>query len=503
MMMNAVRSTHPGLPSAVACGLLAGAVFASMTTPALAQKDNPALELCTDDDAEAAARVEACTSIIPSLSGDRLADASFGLGRALRVLERYEESVAAFTTSLEARPDDAQTYRSRSVAYRRLDRHTEEIADLNTALRLTPDNEWAHYWRGHAHYDLGQMELAATDFAVAARLDEGDYFNQFWLGRAQYNLGRYAEAVESFTRAQAERPFVYSPPFRRGFAHVELGQVDEAVRDFRIAMLLDPNQGALRRNITNLVGDMGTLDALPPYSFDPAAIPREATNLTVLLPQDTRHEMEIAIGALANWFQTPDLATPEAGTWTREVFDLSSDSTVVSVLDIEDRFEVPDDLPQQIVRHLDRGLVVGSMRDGSDGPGLVSRPDDAGALGTIWPLQVGNSATGTGTYRAMCPPDGGFAAFLMGCGDQTSVEAGTYTFEVEVTGVERIGVPAGTFDTFVVRYREQGSVRQMASERERLQETIWWVAPAAGTWVRRTALQGEQIATHERVTLTY
>lgn len=482
--------------------LLAGSFLAIAAAPALAQKGAPSFDICTDSDAVAANRIQECNSVIPSLSGDRLADATYGLGRALRELERFEESLAAFNQSLEARPDDAQTFRSRSVAFRELDRRAEELADLDEALRLEPNNEWAHYWRGHVHYDLGDMETALMDFSAAVRIDADDYHNQFWLGRTQQNLGRLEEAIETFTLAHAERPFRHSPSFARGFAHAELGQVEEAVRDFRVAMLLDPNQQGLEGNINDLVGEIGTVDTLPPYEFDPSALPSEATSLTVLLPLETQSEIEAAIGELANWFRAPRRATPEAGTWTRETFDLTDAGEVKTTIHIEERFEVPESLPDQIVRHADRGVVLTLNREGPEGPGLVVRPDDAGALDSIWPLQVGNSVTGTGTYRALCPPNWGLASVLMGCGDNDSVEAGTYTFEIDVTGVERIGVPAGTYDTFIVRYREQGTVRQIGEDHERLQETTWWVAPEAGTWVRRTSLQGDKIATMERVTIT-
>ncbi|MGD1886845.1 MAG: tetratricopeptide repeat protein [Cohaesibacteraceae bacterium] len=496
-MMTLSTSVRLGVPVLLAGGLLAG-----MMTPALAQKGAPSIEICTDSDAQAANRIQACNAAIPSLSGDELADATYGLGRALRDEERYEESLAAFNSSLEARPDDAQTYRSRSVAFRELDRRAEELADLDEALRLEPDNEWAHYWRGHVHYDLGDMETALVDFEAAARLEADDYHNQFWLGRTQQKLGRLDEAVESLTLAHAERPFRHSPSFARAFAHAELGHLEDAVRDFRVAMLLDPNQQGLQGNINDLIGDIGTIDALPDYTCDPSRLPSEATNLTVLLPQETQSEREAAIGELANWFRAPRRATPEAGTWTRETFDLTEDGDVVSSIMVEERFEVPESLPDHIVRHTDRGVILTLNRDGEEGPGLISRPDDPQALDAIWSLQVGYAVTGSGTYRTLCPPDWGLTSVLMGCGDNDSVEAGTYTFEAEVMRVERVGVPAGTYDAFVVRYRELGNVRQMGNERERVQEFTWWVAPEAGTWVRRTSLQDDKVATQERVTIT-
>jgi len=94
-------------------------------------------------------------------------------------------------------------------------------------------------------------------------------------------------------------------------------------------------------------------------------------------------------------------------------------------------------------------------------------------LESLWPLKVGNQRT----FETIA------AAGRVATGIAESWLPVYYTSEFRVTGRETVTVPAGTFETFVVQWREFSHGPQYDGTR------TWWIAPKIGYFVKSTYTQ--------------
>lgn len=112
------------------------------------------------------------------------------------------------------------------------------------------------------------------------------------------------------------------------------------------------------------------------------------------------------------------------------------------------------------------------------GRGWVEYKFDRATLAPLWPLKVGN--------RVDFPVTFGFAAAKTeaeGKAKWTMTERGRMTFAVRRR--ERITVPAGTFDTFVI-HRVRNFTLVAPPHRRIAVERVSWYAPSLGYVVRQT-----------------
>jgi tetratricopeptide (TPR) repeat protein len=71
------------------------------------------------------------------------------------------------------RPDDAEAYYNRGVAYYDKGLYRQAIADFDKAIRLSPGYAKAYYSRGLAYLDEEQYDWAIADFDKAIELQPG------------------------------------------------------------------------------------------------------------------------------------------------------------------------------------------------------------------------------------------------------------------------------------------------------------------------------------------
>ena len=121
------------------------------------------------------------------------------------------------------------------------------IAAYTTVLRLKPDNAAAYCNRGNVHYTMGNHESAMQDYNEAVRLKperlEG-YFNR---AVTHFHLQNYDAAIRDYDEALARKPDYADAYLGRAHANFAMHQVDAAIRDYDEAARLEPNNGEARR----------------------------------------------------------------------------------------------------------------------------------------------------------------------------------------------------------------------------------------------------------------
>lgn len=154
-----------------------------------------------------------------------------------------QKDIEYLSEAIRLKPDDADAYDDRGVAYANLGQYQRAIDDFNEAIRLKPDFAKAYNNRGGAYLELGQQQRAIEDFNKAIRLKPDFAMAYQNLGNAYYDLGQYQRAIEDCNEAirlKLDFSGVYAT---RGGAYIMLGNNKLGCRDAQKACALGECKG--------------------------------------------------------------------------------------------------------------------------------------------------------------------------------------------------------------------------------------------------------------------
>ena len=111
-------------------------------------------------------------------------------------------AIQAFTRAVDLKPDYAEAYLNRALAYCALKQFDRAMPDFDASIRLQPGNPKAWLWRGETRLLGEDREGALQDYSRSLDLDPG--FSAAWYARAKVNarLGRNADALQDFLHAR-------------------------------------------------------------------------------------------------------------------------------------------------------------------------------------------------------------------------------------------------------------------------------------------------------------
>jgi tetratricopeptide (TPR) repeat protein len=134
------------------------------------------------------------------------AEALLFQGKLLQELGRTNEAEAAYSASIRANGDIAETYFRRGMIEVQSGRYDGAVRDFRQATRLQENFPEANYWLGRAYYAQGRNEQARDAFQRAVALN-GNYVEAlFYMGLVSEDLGRTAEAVSAYQTVIALDP---------------------------------------------------------------------------------------------------------------------------------------------------------------------------------------------------------------------------------------------------------------------------------------------------------
>ena len=87
-----------------------------------------------------------------------------GLAYSLQSKSQMPNAIADYSQAIQLRPAYARAYNNRGVAYMASGHADEAMRDFNRAIQLQPDFAQAHRNRGNAEYRAGQLGPAIYDF---------------------------------------------------------------------------------------------------------------------------------------------------------------------------------------------------------------------------------------------------------------------------------------------------------------------------------------------------
>ncbi|MBN1993899.1 MAG: tetratricopeptide repeat protein, partial [Anaerolineae bacterium] len=174
--------------------------------------------------------------------------ALFAVGRSYFIQEEYMEAIKVYTKVIELKPDDADIYNNRGVAYYASGDLEKASMDFNKAIQLKPNLAEAYIGQGLVYAASDNLEQAIKEYTKAIELKPdyaGAYNNR---GLAYSASGDLENAIADFTQAIELKPDYAEAYVSRGFAYATSNDLKQAIADFTQAIELKPDDAIAYTN---------------------------------------------------------------------------------------------------------------------------------------------------------------------------------------------------------------------------------------------------------------
>jgi len=175
--------------------------------------------------------------------------ALYGKGAALFLLDRYEESLAAYDKAIEASIDnsdnvDARFYYGKASALRKLERYDESLQVYDESIRINPHKIRTYKDKVELLLQLERYPVALEVYQQLINVDSENaaaYYIQ--TGDVLLKLRRYPQALEAYDKAiqlDPDETLDRRLYHKKGELLLKLGKFEEAVAAYEQAIILDP-----------------------------------------------------------------------------------------------------------------------------------------------------------------------------------------------------------------------------------------------------------------------
>ena len=194
------------------------------------------IDTCRKQDAEPAARLAACETVIADdkITGKSRAAAYWIRGEALTKKRDYDGAIAAYNAALELVPDNAGYINSRGIAYSNKGDDEHAMADYDACLQKRPNYASAYNNRGIIFLRRGDLQRALDEFNSAVKFNSAGQIGYIHLYNRARTLGllkQYDVALVDYAEAQKLNPDGLQVPAYRCITHTNMGKYDEAIAD--------------------------------------------------------------------------------------------------------------------------------------------------------------------------------------------------------------------------------------------------------------------------------
>ncbi len=161
-------------------------------------------------------------------------------GSALNSLKKYPEALASYQQAIKINPQEFVLRLELGDTLWKLKRYKEAIAAYGEAIKIKP-HPWAYYNRGNTYADLQEYQKAINDFTQALGIQPNlaSAYNNRAL--AYTDLQEYQKAINDYTQAIAIQPNLASPYLGRGLVYDKLQEYQRAISDYTQGIAIQPN----------------------------------------------------------------------------------------------------------------------------------------------------------------------------------------------------------------------------------------------------------------------
>jgi tetratricopeptide (TPR) repeat protein len=198
---------------------------------------------CRERQPDFKVRVDACERVIAAgqANGKVLAVALAVRGEGFSQKRDYDKAIAAFSSAVQADPENMKILDARGWAYERKGQDDLAMADYNLALQKMPNLALAYNNRGTLFLRKGALQSALDDFNAALKYAPTLYFAHANRGRVLALNKEFDAALADFAEAiriDANAPLAFT---LRCVAYTDMGRFDDAIADCNSVINKLPN----------------------------------------------------------------------------------------------------------------------------------------------------------------------------------------------------------------------------------------------------------------------
>ena len=149
-----------------------------------------------------------------------------------------QKAIEHFTNAIKLKPDFAETYKNRGVAYDFKGDYDRAIEDYSTMIKLTPNDAAAYNNRGNTCLNKGDYPHAIEDYTQAIKLNRrfAEAYNN--RGTTYVQTGAIDSAIKNFDKAIELKNDYANAYYNRGVVYGSQDNYERAISDYTQAIEL-------------------------------------------------------------------------------------------------------------------------------------------------------------------------------------------------------------------------------------------------------------------------
>ena len=183
------------------------------------------------------------------------AEAFYSQGKDYADGGHFEEAIPCFTQAIRLKPDFADAFKARSLAYMYVHKDRGALLDMSRAIQLRPGDADAVSMRGSFYFQFRDYDRAIRDFTRSIQLDPKEWFTFWARGGAYYDKGDYDAAIRDYDEVISRRCTTKVKDFayysQRGLAYLYKGDYEKAIRDFNAVADQQPSWCCYHRGLAH------------------------------------------------------------------------------------------------------------------------------------------------------------------------------------------------------------------------------------------------------------
>jgi tetratricopeptide (TPR) repeat protein len=173
--------------------------------------------------------------------------------------ENYSEAILDYTKAIEFKPEYAEAYYNRGLAYYHLKEYFKAISDYSKVIQIYQDIEQVYYNRGTVYMKLNEYSKAISDFTKAIEINP-NYSDAYCNRGFAYEEGfqEYSKAIADYDKAIEINPYDAEAYYNRGTIYDDLNEYSRAIAEYDKAIEIKPefaeayyNRGSAYSNMKN------------------------------------------------------------------------------------------------------------------------------------------------------------------------------------------------------------------------------------------------------------
>jgi tetratricopeptide (TPR) repeat protein len=179
-------------------------------------------------------------------------------------LDKTEDAIGAYKSSLKLVPSDSDTHVKLANLYYSLNRYTEAETEYNTALSLNPNSTSILYSLGQVYLATERYNNAESIYNRIISLSPNEYSGYYGLGQVYSKQGKYDEAIREFSYViNLKKDFFYAYA-DIAYAYADKGEIDKAKEQVNI---LRGYNSSLADLVENYIYEISSPGFLGVYTF--------------------------------------------------------------------------------------------------------------------------------------------------------------------------------------------------------------------------------------------